>query len=327
MSITVTSTTETPEQIQAAIAAAKGEKVEETKSAVESKDSAETADESETSEQDEAATSESDEVEETESEESEDGEEKESEDEPKQKKKSSYKRRIDKMAARISERDEKIAALERELYANRRGPAEDQTKVETSKQAETTSGKPNADDFETIGEYFEAVAEWKADQKIKAEKAAEAEKLKAESARTEAERIQKAHNDRVKQFMAKQTDYEAVVTEALEELGDVEFGPGFASLIQESENGPELFYELAKNPDELARINSLSYGAMSREIGKLEARLEARAQSKPEFKKSNAPQPIGTVKAQGSGVKKSIFDKGLSFAEYEKLRLAEMKKG
>lgn len=271
-----------------------------------------TSDESETSE------TEAKEVEEDSEDREEVGTEKTDESEKDKSKKSGFQKRIDKLNART-----RAAQQETEYWRQQAlkgaGQVQDPAKVETKPVA--SEGKPDPDKFNTHAEFVEALADWKTDQKLKErDQKQEQAKLQADQAN-----LLKSHADRVKAFKDKTDDFD----EMLGSLDDVR-SPVIQQIIVESENGPALLYELAKNPEEALRISKLTPWAIARELGKLESKITPASESekKPETKKiTNAPKPIETVgKNAVSSVRKSIDDPGLSFAEYEKLRREQMKR-
>lgn len=91
----------------------------------------------------------------------------------------------------------------------------------------------------------------------------------------------------------KWADYDAVSRNP-----NVPITPDMADLIRDSELGPELAYHFGKNPAEAAKYAVLSGKQLAREMGRLEARLEA---PKPLPKQPPAPiSPVGASKSGGS---------------------------
>jgi len=78
-----------------------------------------------------------------------------------------------------------------------------------------------------------------------------------------------------------------------QKVGELEPGIPFVAAMMEAENGPDIAYYFANNPEEADRIIQLPILAQIREIGKLEATLAAKP---PAVKKpSQAPTPITPV--------------------------------
>jgi hypothetical protein len=252
------------------------------------------------------------------SESDEDSEETVDSEKDKPKKKGGFQRRIDKLNAKAASERARADALEARL-------AQLESKRNPEPKSAVAEGEPDPETFDTHKEYVKALAKWEAKQ-ILDEERQNAEKIRMESERA---KVQKAHLERVESFKEKADDFEEVI----ESVDDVPVNAdAFAALkdvLESSEHGPEIMYELAKNRKEYERICSLSPHAVARELGKLEAKIESRAsqEKKPEPKKlTNAPKPIGPVGTGKGAVAKTINDPDLSFSEYERLRRAQLKR-
>lgn len=86
---------------------------------------------------------------------------------------------------------------------------------------------------------------------------------------------------------------------------------GAADAIVELDN-PKLLVYLQNNPEEIERLQSLSYGRQMAEMGRLDAKLSAPAAAK----KSAAPSPIKPV--TGSKTSDVSYREDMSDAEYDK---------
>lgn len=240
--------------------------------------------------------------------------------EDKPKKKGGFQRRIDKLNARVSAREQEIEYWKQQALKSASEPRND-SKVEANKPV-ASEGKPTPDKFDTHAEYVEALTDWKTDQKLK-EHDQKLEKSKVES---EQAKVINSYAERVKAFAAKTADFD----EVLEEVNDIPLSMAVREIILTSENGPELAYELAKNREEYARMCKLSPLAAAREIGRLESKLAIKSSDdkSPELKKiTKAPKPLEPVNAGGKGsATKSIFDPNISQADYERLRMEQIKK-
>lgn len=237
------------------------------------------------------------------------------------KKKGGFQRRIDKLNGRNAALQQRLEVLESLLAKNAGGAKSEAPKVDTA-TASTDEGKPNPDNYNTHAEYVEAVAEWQADKKVE-QKLAERDK-KAEQARlADAQKAAaQTYSERVKAFTAKTPDF----TEVMADADDVPMSQVMQQAMLESEHGPALAYELAKNPEEAARIAGLHPISAAREMGKLEAKIAARAseaKSTEPKKTTQAPKPIEPVGgAKSTGVHKTLED--MNFSEYEQARRKQM---
>lgn len=105
-------------------------------------------------------------------------------------------------------------------------------------------------------------------------------------------------------------------------------------VILESENGPALAYELAKNVAEANRIAMLPPIAAARELGKIESRIASKASegkqnTTQETKRvSSAPKPIAPITSGKTSAPPKNLDEAAkdSYAAYKKLRTEQLKK-
>jgi uncharacterized protein YozE (UPF0346 family) len=227
------------------------------------------------------------------------------------KKKGGFQRRIDKLNKRVSSTEE-----ERDYW---REQALKKGEIQTPKPQESTvektakdmTGKPDPDKFETVADYLEAVADWKYEQRVQK---AEADKKVAEAKST--------YEKSISTFQEKRDEFKKSVADYDEALDSVEHIPLSVALhdfILESEHGPQLAYELAKNPDEYERVSKLSPLALYREMGKMEAKISpASTSEKTPNKITKAPAPIKPV---SRGAVTSTKDPGeMSYKEYVEWR-------
>jgi len=312
MSVQIVSSTETPEAITAAIGGKAPEQKSEGKtSAPAPKEQGGKAEASETLE------NESEESEGEESEESNDREDsKEDEGEKNPKRKPGIEKKISKLTRRVSEKEQEIERLRQENDALRRStkPSEEAAPKPEAK----VEGEPKPEDFDTHADYVKAVTKWT----LKAEAKEAESKKQAETAESEYKKLQSAHIGRLQEFVKTQTDFDGVIADYIADHGDLKFSDTLEEAILTSDLGPAIVYELARNPEELKRINSLGVIQAGKEIGKLEAKLaKAQESSKTETKKTTqAPPPVKPVGAKSGVIKKSIYDANLSQREYEQLR-------
>lgn len=235
----------------------------------------------------------------------------------KPKRKPGFKRRIDKLNKRLSDK-EREAEYWREQALKSAKPRDQETKPVTQSQA-SGDKEPVPDDFETHQEYVRALVKFERDQL----KAQDERESREKSARDSFNQRLAATRNRVQEFSKTVDDFDEVIAE----VDGIDMSVAVQEILMDSENGPQLMYELAKTPKEYRRICQLSPLAAARELGKIEARIvKDQAEPKEEQKTTKAPKPIATVGAKGgSGVKKSIFDKNLTQAEYERIRREQMK--
>lgn len=216
-------------------------------------------------------------------------------------------KRIDELTRNWREAERREAAL-LEMLRNQQQPKAEHV------EAKAPASIPTLAEFEydenkyqaALLQYTEAVAERKVEAVLKAERDRQAQ-----------EATQKTWKQRESDFKAKTPDYETVAYYA-------PLSNEVVSLVVESEVGPELAYYLGKNPELAQTISQMPEKAAAREIGKLEARLEAqRTTPKPAPAKpvvSQAPPPPPKIEAVEPDVRKSIYDEGLSMNEWLAIR-------
>ena len=147
---------------------------------------------------------------------------------------------------------------------------------------------PSADQFETVEEYAEALAETKA-----------AELIQKRALQQQQAEILETYHDKEEEARGKYDDFEQVAYNPSLRITDV-----MAQTIQASDNGPDVAYFLGSNPKEADRISRLAPLLQAREIGKLEAKL---ASDPPVKKVSSAPTPITPIRGGKAGTP-AVYD-------------------
>ena len=208
-------------------------------------------------------------------EEGDEGDDQGGEEKPQEKPKRSARERINELTKRAHE-------AEREAQRWREA---------AERKTADPSEKPNPDKFGSYDEYVEALADWKADQRVaESFKRRDAERSQAAEARA-AEAKAQAWAERQSEFREATPDYDAVVGKS-----SVQVAPHVVDALLDSDSGPELAYHLAKRPETVKRINALSPLSAARELGRIEATLSNPAA--PQFKPaSKAPAPITPVRS------------------------------
>ena len=159
----------------------------------------------------------------------------------------------------------------------------------------TDAPKPTRADFADDDAYFEALADFKAEQKVQQfSQQTQAERAQEAQARQTASQFD-LYQERVQQ--ADLPDYAEVVGQS-----DVPAAPHVLESILDSDVGPQLAYHLAKHPDVAERLNAMTPVQAAREIGRLEAAVASpAAQITPPAKRTtSAPAPINPVRG-GNG--------------------------
>jgi hypothetical protein len=152
--------------------------------------------------------------------------------------------------------------------------------------------EPQEADFNgDVFAFTEARAVWKAKQFLREERAREQEsRSKTAQAEQWRERVLE-HQDRVEEARETITDYDKVLASSKVPVSD-EVGREILS----SDKSALLSYYLAKNPDKLEALNSMTGRELAREIGRLEGAVRLPAKNS----KTNAPAPISPLKGGAS---------------------------
>lgn len=212
-------------------------------------------------------------------------------------------------ARQEAERERQRAAdLERELQELKKQSSPTQTFVDE---------EPQPHQFADAFEYAKALSEWSAENAIKQLKQRE------EEARIQAEKQAQIDtwNKRQEAVMAELPDYEEMIASA-----EVMVSDQVKDAIIESEVGPRILYHLAENPEFAEQLAGYSTARALKEIGKLEARYEQKAEtpkaepSKPVATKSKAPAPINPLKATSASTDTPIDSNGEFFGTAKQWR-------
>ena len=168
-------------------------------------------------------------------------------------------------------------ALESRLAALEKQPA--------PQQAQAADQEPQPSQFNDAFEYARALALYSTEQALEQRDRQEAEAKVAQ----ERQKVIQTWASKVQQAKASLPDFDDIVASS-----DVVIQDDIRDAILESDVGPQILYHLAENEDVAKKIAGLSAKQALREIGKLEARFEAK-ETAPETKpvvRSKAPAPI-----------------------------------
>ena len=165
--------------------------------------------------------------------------------------------------------------------------------------------KPQPSQFNDAFEYAEALAEWSAEQAILNREKAEVERKEQE----DRQKLADSWKKREAAIKADLPDYDEMIASA----ADVTVNDIVRDAIIESDVGPRILYHLAENPELVETLNSSSPIKALREIGKLEAKFEAKdtskeaktdAETKPQVARSKAPAPLNPIKTSSAVVRR-----------------------
>lgn len=158
---------------------------------------------------------------------------------------------------------------------------------------------PAIEDFEDVNAWAAAVSQYH-DKRVEHVVEQKLGKVR------EHEEVQTAQG----QFVAREKEFAAAVPDYAEVVSDPEIAayvtPQISAVVVRSELGPQMSYHLARpeNRNELMRISQLAPAYQLYELGKLEARLQAKpapAPAKPKpVQQTRAPAPPSPVSGGGS---------------------------
>ncbi len=235
-----------------------------------------------TEEQESAQAEEQEQLEAAASEEEEQGEAKEEQEEeqPKRPKKSAQKR--------IAELTAKYRHTEREVQELRRLLSEQGRTQEA--QSVQQPQKPKRDQFDDEDVYFEALADYRAEQKITEREQRQRQKSEQDRQQQQQQEFQKkvqsVNNTGIDTF----DDYDEVVIEN----SDLQISDSMAQSIIEMDQGHLVAYHLGKNPQKAEQIAQKSAYRQTIELTKLEDQLSQKSKKKT----TKTPPPVNPVSGQ-----------------------------
>lgn len=217
----------------------------------------------------------------------------------KDKPKGGFQRRIDKLTREKADK-EREAEYWREQALRAPKPES------TVKPAEVKSDKPKLDDFSNEEEYFDALTDWKVDQRFAKAKADQEAAQTAEKKKTEQQTIAQQWEGQVAKGREAHTDFEEVAFSK-----DVPITDTMTQAIITSELGGEIAYYLGTHVEEAKKIAGLSPVAQAREIGKIELRVageeSAGQEVTPVVTKTPAPvKPVSKATVSDTGLRDDL---------------------
>ena len=156
-------------------------------------------------------------------------------------------------------------------------------------QQSYVDSEPQPSQFNDAFEYAKALAEFSTEKAL-----AERDRQVAQQREQEAQqKIIQSWAQKVQEAKADLPDFDDLVASS-----DVVVNNAVRDAILESDVGPKILYHLAENNDLAKKIASLSPNAALREIGRLEARFEAKPETKQTapLVRSKAPAPIQPIR-------------------------------
>lgn len=181
-------------------------------------------------------------------------------------------------------------------------------------QTEQAAQAPKLEQYASIEEYLDALADHKAAQKTDKFFREREAKESASKQQSEQARLHEGFTKQTEQARQAYDDFDDVVDNP-----DLPISPAMAEAIMRSQNGADVAYYLGKNPDEAIRLANLDPFSAAVEIGRIAATV-VRPQAR---KASNAPAPIQPVGNRATPVQDP---EKMSADEWLKWRNSQIKK-
>ena len=233
-----------------------------------------------------------------------------------EKQKDKLNKRFDRVTKRAQEAEAKARDLENRLKEYEARGNQQQAEVKPS----SVEGKPQASQFNDAFEYAEALAEWSAENALKQRDAEEASR-KAKEAQ---EKVMKSWNEKISKAKAELPDFDAMV-----QSSNVVVSDEIRDSILESDVGPQILYFLATDEDFAQRLTEMPTVKALRELGKLEAKFEAKSEEpkkaekpKANVSESKAPSPIKPLTGGKAGADVLVDTNGEFHGTYAQWKAA-----
>jgi hypothetical protein len=205
--------------------------------------------------------------------------------------------RIKKLEKALERKQRAIDRRTAELHAERRQREQNGgTPQPKDNQPTQAPGKLNPNDFETIEDYVDAVAEQKAKAASKAERESYERQQREETEAKTAYQQQIEFQAKIETAREEFSDFDKVTQDYADEYA----APHIQKLIMEADDAGKALYLIAKN-DVLAELNQLTTYKASLKIDE----LIKQATAKPV---TRAPAPMSSVKGRGAVGNRTVLD-------------------
>ena len=223
-----------------------------------------------------------------------------------------------KLEKRFSEITRQREEVKRQLEQERQIRLELEQRLQNlerqPQQLVVDQNEPRIEQFQDYAEYAKAISQYTTDKRLN-ERFQQEEQVKAQ---IENQRVAESWASKIERFKEELPDFEEVVASS----ADLPLLPDVREVLLESDVGPKIVYYLAENADFARKIASMPVKFALKEIGKLEARFEAKADDKP-VARSKAPAPVTPLRATTGIAETKLDSSGTwygTFAEYKQAR-------
>lgn len=201
-------------------------------------------------------------------------------------------KRLDELTRNWREEQRRAQKLEQMLEQVISRPQEQKPEPVAPAQPQ---GEPKLEQFQTYEEYVSALADYKADQKLRQFE----EQIRQREQQTQQQAKLQEFQGRLQAAKTEMPDFDEVALNPSLPVSDT-----MAELIREMDDGPRVLYALGKSPDVAARIASLPPTLAAVELGRFAVKA-----SLPQPKTvTNAPPPVNPLSG-GMGSKTADPDK------------------
>lgn len=194
-------------------------------------------------------------------------------------KKSNIERRFAKITKQKADLARELETLRAENAALR--VSKPAAEAKPNPKPADSSAEPSPDDFEKHSDYVKALVKFEANQRDEVK----AQEAKVDEVKSDVEKLKKSYRDREKEFKKATPDFK----DRLDSVNDVQMS---VTVRDELLNGgPELTYALSEDPEEFERLCALPPAAALKEIGRVEAKIEAAKKLKISNEEPKEPKP------------------------------------
>lgn len=240
--------------------------------------------------------------------------EEESEAEPEKPKGKSVQERIDEITAARRE-------AERDAEYWRQKALDKQPEKQPEAKPEDSRPKPEEYEFgDADPNYWDALTDWKADQKVNSKFSELEQRQQVSSALRE---LETGYSQRVAEVKAEIPDYDDVVTKSAAQ-GKWPCPPLVALAAKDSAVGPKVLHHLATNLNEAVAISNMSPIEQAVAFGRLEARFSGSVAPQANIA-TNSPGPAPARNKGGQFAPSGVLDERLSMDDWMKRREAQLK--
>lgn len=186
---------------------------------------------------------------------------------------------LDRITAKVRKNARREGRLEAEAEVGRRHIAQPSQPQggEPRREEPKADEEPKRDAFNTHEDYQRAVNAYDARKVVREEREKDEKERKAKEQSEAQDKAKQSWHSKIEAAHAKLPDFETVLEDNEEVLDQIGKSP-MRGIITQSEIGPQIIFELCKNPAEVKRIAALPAYKQAAEIAKLEDKLTAAAQ-------------------------------------------------